>query len=118
MGSWGTEEIPSSMVETSRERPVLTFLTATAAPAIAAPLESVTVPRMVPRKVWALVAPAKDKRIAAKPNSNADLQMPKHTIIELSSKFCVFINSPKTLPDGTPSPRWQVALVQDKQNVH
>ena len=44
---------------------------------------------MVPRKVWALDGLAKDKRIAVKLNSNADLQMRKHTIIKLSSKLRV-----------------------------
>ena len=49
---------------TTRVKPVSTFLTVTLAPLIAAPDVSVTVPRMVPRKVCALAAPATSSVIA------------------------------------------------------
>src|SRR5947207_7391115 len=62
---------------------------------MAAPLESVTVPRIVPREVCAFAELRNDRTIAAKPISNIDLQMRKHSIIELSPKFRVFISSPE-----------------------
>src|SRR5258708_37948787 len=60
MGTSGAASLPSSDVVTVRPRPVSTFLIVTVAPGTAAPELSVTLPRIVPRKVWAKVdAPAK-----------------------------------------------------------
>src|SRR5579883_222168 len=53
MGSSGTEYVPSSLVATVRVKPVPVFLMVTVAPATASPEESVTVPSIVPRNVWA-----------------------------------------------------------------
>ena len=52
IGSSGTLYSPEVLDVVERIRPVSTFLMVTVAPATAAPLESVTVPKIVPRKVW------------------------------------------------------------------
>src|SRR5258708_26628242 len=60
MGTSGAASLPSSDVVTVRTRPVSRFLMVTVAPGTAAPELSVTLPRIVPRKVCAKVeAPAK-----------------------------------------------------------
>src|SRR5262245_22216310 len=91
---------------TVRESPVLTFFTATAAPAMAAPVGSVTVPRIVPRKVCAAALPLKN-RTPAKTSviltAKAVLQVRTHQIITFSCALLDFIHSPRNCAlAGTP----------------
>src|SRR6266850_2224151 len=60
MGNSVTEKLPSAVVWVVRNKPVSVFFTVTVAPATASPDESVTVPRIVPRNVWAFAATARE----------------------------------------------------------
>src|SRR5512135_2525897 len=62
MGNSGMLKVPSALVCVARSRPVAALRTVTLAPEITAPEGSVTVPKIVPRKVCAIKPVAANKK--------------------------------------------------------
>src|SRR5262245_49646651 len=75
---------------------------------MAAPVGSLTVPRMVPRKVCAAALPPDSTtpaRSSVRPVAKTNLQVRTHHIITFSSRLLDFIRSPKNCSLAAPQPK-------------
>src|ERR1700676_1136205 len=103
MGNSGTEYSPPSPVLTVRVRPVPVFLMVTVAPETAKPVESVTVPKIVPRNVCACTAPPDAAIISAARNMHTTPPSLRIDLfIEFSLNSCEIMTPPGKSFFGSP----------------